>query len=99
MRLKYLSLVILGKMMLVVDLGMTRISMGVTSVPGSAVHLVLCMWRRARQVLAKPVIQPNKAAGACHRKSDGQKLGVVSQGRLPGGRGVGCGDDWCFSRL
>lgn len=74
------------KKMLVVDLGVTCVSMGVTSVPGSAVHLVLCMLRRARQVLAKSVIQPNKVAGACHRKSDEQKLGVVSQGRLPGGK-------------
>lgn len=39
-RPRYLSLGILGKRMLVVDLGVTRISMGVASVPGSAVHLV-----------------------------------------------------------
>lgn len=87
-RPRYLSLVILGKMMLVVDLGMTHINMGVASVPGSAVHLVLCMLRRARQVLAKPVVHSSPAQqsnNACHGKSEEQKLGVVSQGRLPGG--------------
>lgn len=88
MRPRYLSLGILGKRMLVVDLGVTRISMGVASVPGSAVHLVLWMLRRARQVLAKPVVHSSPApqsSHACHGKSDEQKLGVVSQGRLPGG--------------
>lgn len=88
MRPRYLSLGILGKRMLVVDLGATRINMGVASVPGSAVHLVLCVLRRARQVLAKPVVHSSPAqqsSNACHGKSDEQKLGVVSQGRLPGG--------------
>lgn len=79
MRPRYLPLVILGKKMLVVDLGMTHVSMG-ASVLGSTSHWVLCTLSqrgKARQEPAKPAIQPNRAADTCHAKSDEQKLGVV----------------------
>lgn len=91
----YLPLVILGKMMLVVDLGLTCVGIG-ASVLGSAVYWILCMLSQRGKANTGKASPTKKQTPAMRRVMNRSWELSIRQGTLEE-RGVGCGDDWCFS--
>lgn len=84
-RPRCLWLVIIGKMLLVVDLDMTHVTVG-TGVLGSTVHWFLCMLSQRGKASSCKASNLAQQSSRYLAWEDEQKLGVVNHGRLHGGK-------------
>lgn len=84
-RPRYLLLVIIGKMLLVVDLDMTHVTVG-TRLLGSTVRWFLCMLSQGGKASSCKASNLAQQSSRYLAWEDEQKLGVVNHGRLPEGK-------------